>query len=78
MAATFKGAFTALGLPPFSPHTVRKTLTDLASRHCRTPEDFKAWSQNLGHDDVLTTFHNYGSLSAGRQKEVIQGFSNRT
>lgn len=75
VAAAFKEAFTALDLPPFSPHTVRKTLTDLASRFCRTPEDFKAWSQNLGHDDVLTTFHNYGSLSAGRQKELIQGFS---
>jgi integrase len=75
IVSAFKQAFVALGLPPFSPHTVRKTLTDLASIHCRTPEDFKAWSQNLGHDDVLTTFHNYGTLSPGRQRELIRGFS---
>ena len=71
----FKGAFLALGLPPFAPHSVRKTLTDLASAHCRTPEEFKAWSQNLGHDDVLTTFHSYGTLSPGRQRELIRAFS---
>jgi hypothetical protein len=71
----FKDAFVALDLPPFAPHSVRKTLTDLASAHCRTPEEFKAWSQNLGHDDVLTTFHSYGTLSPGRQRELIQGFS---
>jgi integrase len=77
IALAFKEAFKALALPPFSPHTVRKTLTDLASQHCRTPEEFKAWSQNLGHDEVLTTFHNYGTLSPGRQRELIQGFSAR-
>jgi integrase len=71
----FKDAFVTLDLPPFAPHSVRKTLTDLASAHCRTPEEFKAWSQNLGHDDVLTTFHSYGTLSPGRQRELIQGFS---
>ena len=70
----FKGAFVAVGLPPFSPHRIRNTLTDLASDHCRTPEDFKAWSQNLGHDDVLTTFHNYGTLSPGRQQELMARF----
>ncbi|MFQ8433390.1 hypothetical protein [Amaricoccus sp. W119] len=42
VAKIFKGAFEPLGLPPFGPHSVRKTLTDLASRHCRTPEEFKA------------------------------------
>ncbi len=75
VVAIFKAAFVALGLPPFAPHSARKTLTDLASAHCKTPEDFKAWPRNLGHDDVLTTFHSYGTLSPGRQRELIQGFS---
>jgi hypothetical protein len=26
------------------------------------PEEFKAWSQNLGHDGVLTTFSSYGPI----------------
>ena len=27
---------------------------------CKTPEEYKAWSQNLGHEGVLTTFCSYG------------------
>jgi len=29
---------------------------------CLGPEEFKAWSQNLGHDNVLTTFTSYGKI----------------
>jgi hypothetical protein len=28
---------------------------------CRTPEELKAWSQNLGHEDVMTTFRSSDS-----------------
>jgi hypothetical protein len=31
-------------------------------RICRTPEQFKAWSQNLGHEKPLMTFCSYGNL----------------
>lgn len=61
-------------LPPFSPHRVRDTVTELANGHCRPPEDFKAWSQNMGHEDVLTTFRSYGSVAPGRQIELMQRF----
>ena len=37
-----------------------------------TPEEMKAWSQNLGHNDVLTTFTSYGSVPAHRQGELIR------
>ncbi|RYH08455.1 site-specific integrase [Tropicimonas sp. IMCC6043] len=67
----FRGAFEAAGLPPYSPHSIRRTLVQLSNDHCRTPEEFKAWSQNLGHEDVLTTFMNYGSIAPGRQVELI-------
>ncbi len=40
---------------------------------CKTPEEFKAWSQNLGHEQVLTTFLSYGTVSVSRQAEIIQG-----
>jgi len=76
-ARIFKDAFTAAGLRPFSPHRVRDTLTELARGHCRTPEDFKAWSQNLGHEDVLTTFRSYGAVAPGRQVELLKRFRKR-
>ncbi|MEJ0092694.1 MAG: hypothetical protein WDN46_04465 [Methylocella sp.] len=52
--AIFKKAFTAARLPYFNPHSFRKTLAQLGERICETPEAFKAWSQNLGHENVLT------------------------
>ncbi len=67
----FKSALTAVGLPAFSPHRVRDALVDLASAYCSTPEEFKSWSQNIGHEDVLTTFRSYGSVAPGRQAEVM-------
>lgn len=76
-AKIFKKAFSDAGLPPFSPHRVRDTMTELANDHCRTPEDFKAWSQNMGHDDVLTTFNSYGTVPPGRQMELMGRFRKR-
>jgi hypothetical protein len=35
----------------------------------------KAWSQNLGHADVLTTFTSYGNVPAHRQGELIRALS---
>ncbi|HEV2816241.1 MAG TPA: tyrosine-type recombinase/integrase [Allosphingosinicella sp.] len=67
----FRRAFAAAGLPNYSPHTIRRTLTLLGQQICRTPEELKAWSQNLAHDDVLTTFRNYGAVATARQAEII-------
>jgi site-specific recombinase XerD len=69
----FRTAFPAAGLPYFNPHTLRITLARLGQRICQTPEQYKSWSQNLGHDDVLTTFTSYGSVPGHRQAEVIRG-----
>jgi integrase len=69
----FRDAFTAAGLPYFNPHSFRDTLVQLGERTCRTPEEFKAWSQNLGHEGVLTTFTSYGRVSPQRQADLIRG-----
>jgi len=69
----FKEAFERAGLPYFNPHSLRNTLVRLGESVCKSPEDFKAWSQNLGHEQVLTTFMSYGKVAAGRQGEIIRG-----
>ena len=68
----FRCAFTLAGLPYFNPHSFRKTLVQLGQRLCRTPEELKAWSQNLGHEAVLTTFYSYGAVAPSRQAEIIK------
>ena len=62
----------ALNLPYFNPHSFRKTLAQLGERLCSSPEQFKAWSQNLGHEKVLTTFASYGEVAAERQRDIIR------
>ena len=69
--AIFKKAFAAAGLPYFNPHTLRNTLVALAQTRCKSPEEFKAWSQNLGHEGVLTTFVSYGAVQSSRQGEIL-------
>jgi len=71
----FKKAFTLAGLPYYNPHSFRNTLAHLGQTICQTPEDFKAWSQNLGHESPLTTFISYGTLSLHRQGEVMNGLN---
>ncbi len=68
----FKKAFISAGLPYFNPHTFRNTLVTLGEKLCQSPEAFKAWSQNFGHDKVLTTFFCYGEVQPQRQAEIIQ------
>ena len=70
--AIFKGAFAAAGLPYFNPHSFRKTLALLGGHICKSPEEYKAWSQNLGHENVLTTFSSYGDVARHRQAQIIR------
>ena len=70
----FKVAFTAAGLPTFNPHSFRNTLAALGETICRSPEEFKAWSQNLGHEGVLTTFYSYGDVQVSRQADLFKQF----
>ncbi|MBQ0789195.1 MAG: tyrosine-type recombinase/integrase [Cycloclasticus sp.] len=68
----FKEAFEGAGLSYFNPHSFRKTLVMLGEKACQTPEEFKAWSQNMGHEGVLTTFFSYGEVQPTRQAEIIK------
>lgn len=68
----FRSAFAQAGVTYFNPHSFRNTLVRLGQSVCQTPEEFKAWSQNLGHEQVLTTFLSYGQVGSGRQRELIR------
>ncbi|MBM9538483.1 site-specific integrase [Desulfobulbus alkaliphilus] len=52
----FKNAFIDAGLDYSNPHSFRNTFVRFGEQVCKNPEQFKAWSQNLGHEKVLTTF----------------------
>ncbi len=75
--AIFKEAFTAAGLPYFNPHSFRRTLVLLGEQLCGPPEEFKAWSQNLGHEKVMTTLFSYGEVAARRQAEIMRGLGKK-
>jgi len=55
----FKDAFAGAGLPYCNPHSFRKTLVQLRQKTCGSIEVMKAWSQNLGHSNMMTTFTSY-------------------
>lgn len=74
----FKQAFEAVGLPYFNPHSFRNTLVRLGENLCRTPEEFKAWSQNLGHESVLTSFYSYGDVPDYKQAELLRKLAEPT
>jgi integrase len=73
----FKMAFERAGLPYFNPHSLRNTLALLGERVCNGPEEFKAWSQNLGHENVLTTFTSYGNVTQHRQDDILERMATR-
>ncbi len=73
--SVFRDAFESAGLPYFNPHSFRSTLVRLGEAVCQTPEQFKAWSQNLGHEKVQTTFYSYGEVGNQRQEEIIKDFA---
>ena len=71
----FRDAFTSAGLPYFNPPSFRNTLVRQGQADCKSPEEFKAWSQNLGHDKVSTTLLSYGQVECRRQGEIIRGLA---
>jgi integrase len=73
----FRDAFGRIGLRHTDPHTTRHTLTHHAYTLNLTLEEAKAWSQNLGHDDLLTTLNSYGQIARERQGELIARLGNR-
>lgn len=72
MRDVFRRAFETAGLPYYNPHSFRDMIVHHAMSLGLTIEQMKAWSQNLGHQDVLTTLTSYGSIPPHRQGEIIR------
>ena len=71
MRKIFKTAFERVGLPYVNPHSIRDTLTQFSYTLNLSPEQLKAWSQNMGHDHVLTTLTCYGQVPLDRQAKIM-------
>ncbi len=70
--AIIRGAFAAVQMPQYTPHAFRKTLTHYGDEICPNREAFKAWSMNLGHENVATTINSYLPVTTERQLELIR------
>lgn len=68
----FKEAFEGAGLLYHNPHSFRNMLVDWAMENC-SQKEFKAISQNLGHENVPITYNAYAKLSIKDQKKSILG-----
>ncbi len=72
--AIFKTAFANAGLPAFTPHGFRHMIVaEMYARNLSVVQ-FKAWSQNLGHEGAMTTLTSYGKLSLHEQGELVRQF----
>ncbi|MEP0520389.1 MAG: site-specific integrase [Hyphomicrobiales bacterium] len=68
-------AFAKVQMPEFTPHSFRKTLFDYADKTCANMTQLKAWSMNLGHENLATSINSYLPVSEARQLEIIRGMA---
>lgn len=66
----FKEAFTSAGLPYYIPHSFRKTLVLWAMENC-SQYQFKAISQNIGHEQAVTSYNAYGKIAINDQRKAV-------
>ena len=59
------------GLPYFNPHSARHYLISIRDEHCKTAEQRKAWSYNLGHENEKITEANYAKMTDRRRNEIF-------
>jgi integrase len=72
-----RAAFAAINLPYVKPHSIRHTLGRLSYDLGLEQEEVRAWSQNYGHENISTTYDNYGPISQDRKHTKILGLHNK-
>jgi len=70
----FERRFTEAGVSYYHPHTLRHLVVKELTRARLTEEEKKAISQNLGHNDIGTTFgtYGYGKIEEDRQIDLVK------
>jgi integrase/recombinase XerD len=71
MRNIFKLRASHSALDYYSPHKFRHFAISEASKHANTTDQLKAISQNIGHENISTTFYSYGGMDPYRVSEVI-------
>ncbi|MEQ8481766.1 MAG: tyrosine-type recombinase/integrase [Hoeflea sp.] len=74
----FKDAFKSVGLPEFTPHRFRNMIVSEMYRRGLSVQEFKAWSQNLGHEGAMTTLTSYGKIGLEEQGRLVRAIGNPT
>lgn len=77
ISAAFRKAFEQVQMHPYKLHSARKTLGQELSDRNLPLDTQKAWSQNLGHDNLSTTVSSYLPVSDQRQGELIKALKRR-
>lgn len=73
MRTIFKAAFKSAGLPEFTPHSFRDMIVSEMYARGLSVAEFKAWSQNLGHEGAMTTLNSYGKIGLEEQGRLVRG-----
>jgi integrase len=76
--AIFKKRFEAAGFDYFSPHSFRHLAINAALRLCSSPAEFKAVSQNFGHENIATTMFDYASLPDDEVENKVKNLTEKS
>jgi integrase len=67
-------AFTNVQMPEYTPHSFRKALFLYGVERCKNLEEVKAWSMNLGHENLSTSYNSYLPMSREHQRDTFKKF----
>lgn len=70
-----RASFAQVQMPEYTPHSFRKTLALYGDKVGRNMEQFKAWSMNMGHENIATTTSAYMPVTKQRQRDLIRGLA---
>ena len=59
------------GIRSYNPHSARHFLKLVRDDYCRTPEQRKAWSYNMGHENERITETNYAKMTNQRRDDIF-------
>ncbi|WP_175500625.1 tyrosine-type recombinase/integrase [Litoreibacter janthinus] len=73
VARAFQAASSGIG-KSFSPHSAKHFIGQLGWKVCKSPEESKAWSVNMGHENEDVTQRYYKNITGDRVAEIFEAF----